>query len=258
MSYKPTEEDLIAFLYDELNIEEKNKITQFLEENPKEKEKLKALQETRLIFGQYEDVDPPLDFSLSNVKDNSDRSFWTKYIAVAATVLILFTIGWISGFQIKYNNEGLAVGFGDLNQGLTEAQVAQMIYDDQLEILDYIQANIRANRDSLESQLQNIQTSLDPSTLVKQVFEYEKEKLLNEMTELNETLGSNYRDILREIVVNFSNNIQSQRIEDLRGIQAAFTDLEEATIGKQFQLEEALEILSERIDAVAVNLNNNK
>ncbi len=258
MNYKPTEEDLIAYLYNELSNEEKSKIEQYLTQNPEEKERLQALQATRMIFNQYEDVEPPIDFSVTSVESNSNSTFWQKYIVIAATLLILFTMGWLSGFQVKYNSEGLAIGFGELNQGLTQEQVAEMIYNDQLELLEYVQANLDANQDSLRNELANMQASLDPTDLVKQAFELEKEQLLGEMNELNENLGSDYREILRQIVVNFSNNIQSQRIEDLRGIQAAFTDLEEATIGKQFEIEEALEILSERIDAVANNSNNNK
>ena len=257
MNYKPTEEELIGYLYNELTSEENERIAQFLADNPEEKKKLQNLQDTRLFIGQYEDEELPQQITLLPTQNSKDN-FWRRYVAVAAAILILFTMAWIGDFQMQYSPDGFALGFGELNPGLTEEQVAQMIYNDQLELVDYMQANLKANQDSLSNQLQIFEASLNPTELVKTAFQQEKEQLMGQMVSLNDDLSADYREILRQIVVNFSNNIESQRIEDLRGIQAAFTDLEDATIGKQFELAEALEILSERIDAVALNSNNNK
>ena len=256
MNYKPTEEDLIAYLYDEILPKEKVKLKAYLEAHPEEKERLKSLQETRMVFGQYEDEEIQEPITLFTLDQTGKNGFWKRYAAIAASILFLFTTAWISDFQLQYNEKGLAIGFGELNTGITEEQVAQMIYNDQLELVDYIQKNLDANKDSLELRLQVFQAALNPIELVRNAFEREKEELLSQMIALNDDLSADYREILRQIVVNFSNNIQNQRIEDLRSIQAAFTDLEEATIGKQLQIEETLEILSERIDAVVVNSNN--
>jgi len=256
MNYKPTEEELIGYLYKELPEDQHQKIAEYLTRNPSERERLQELQDTRLFMGQYEDEEVPQQITLLPSKAESDNHFWKRYLAIAASLLILFTMGWISGFQLQYNDKGLAIGFGELNQGLTEEQVAEMIYNDQLELVEYVQANLKASQDSLENKMATFQASLNPAELIQTAFGREKEALLGQMVALNDDLSTDYREILREIVINFSNNIQSQRIEDLRSIQAAFTDLEDATIGKQFELQEALEILSERIDAVALNSNN--
>ena len=81
---------------------------------------------------------------------------------------------------------------------------------------------------------------------------------MQEVSILTDKLGDDYRGILREIVVNFSNNIETQRIEDLRNIQAAFSALEDATVNRQIDMEEAIIDLTERVNAVAANLSNNK
>jgi predicted membrane chloride channel (bestrophin family) len=80
--------------------------------------------------------------------------------------------------------------------------------------------------------------------------------LLQQMTNLNDRLTGNYRDVLKEIVVSFSNNWDNQRIEDLRNIQAAFSNLEDATITRQFNMEDALNILSEKVDIIAASTRN--
>ena len=81
---------------------------------------------------------------------------------------------------------------------------------------------------------------------------------MDDMIELSDGLSSNYRELMRELIVNFSNNYQSQRIQDLQNIQAAFNDLEDATVNNQLNIEDELIRLSDRLDAVIANLNNNK
>ena len=93
---------------------------------------------------------------------------------------------------------------------------------------------------------------------LKEAFNREREALLNELTVFSEKVGEDYREILHQIVLNFSNNLETQRIEDLRNIQAVFSALEDATVNRQIDMEEAIIDLTERVNAVAANLSNNK
>jgi hypothetical protein len=117
---------------------------------------------------------------------------------------------------------------------------------------------LKSVEDSLGYEMQTLQANYNSQEVVRNIFNQEKEVLLQQMTSLNDRLTGNYRDVLKEIVVSFSNNWDNQRIEDLRNIQAAFTNLEDAAINKQMDLEEAFIALSERVQAIAANNPNKK
>ena len=256
MKYKPTKEELISYLYDELSTEEMEKIEGYLNEHPEERRNLESLQETRMLLGEFEDEEMPQPMAFITPSKNEEWLYWRKYVAIAATLLLIITFGSLSGFKMVSSEQGMHIGFGEANLGLTEDQVAELIYQDRVLLLDYVNNNLEARQDSINNKFQMIQASLSNEDLMRQTFENEKEALLQEITALTDRMGSDYRGILREIVVNFSNNLETQRIEDLRNIQAAFTDLENASVNRQLDIEEALFNLSEKVNTIAANLSN--
>ncbi len=258
MKYKPTEEILMAYLYGELDQDQTELVEAYLENHPEEKQKLKALSNTRLIFNELEDEELPGQLAFMAPVKNEEWLYWRKYVAIAASLLLVLTFGWITEFKVNYDQDGLYLGYGEIQRGLTEDQVADMIFESNTALADYLEVNVRAGQDSLNLKLDAIQAENNSEVLVQRIFDREKDALVTQMVGLNDKLSGDYRDILREIVINFSNNIESQRIEDLRGIQAAFTDLEDATINRQFQLENALVDLEEKVNAVIANNSNNK
>lgn len=258
MKYKPTEEILIAYLYGELDNEESVWVESYLESNPEEKARLEGFSETRMIFNELDDEELPEQLAFISPSKNEEWLYWRKYVAIAATILLILTFGWVSGFKIDYSDEGLYMGYGQIKKGLTVQDVANMIDDNNISISDYMERNLQANKDSLEIKLELYQASNTNQSIIKKIFDQEKDALITEMVGLNDKLSGNYREIMRQLIVSFSNNIETQRINDLRGIQAAFTDLEDATIGKQFEIENALSNLEEKVNSViASNSNNN-
>ncbi len=258
MKYKPTEEVLMTYLYGELDEDQTGLVEAYLENHPEEKQKLQALSDTRLIFNELEDEEIPGQLAFMAPTKNEEWLYWRKYVAIAASLLLVLTFGWISEFKVNYDEDGLYLGYGKIQRGLTEDQVADMIFESNNALANYLEDNVRAGQDSLNLKLDAIQASNDSEIIVQRIFDREKDALITQMVGLNDKLSGDYRDILREIVINFSNNIETQRIEDLRGIQAAFTDLEDATINRQFQLENALVDLEEKVNAVIANYSNNK
>lgn len=258
MKYKPTQEELIAYLYGELPFEEIEKIEAYLKENPEAKRELESLQNTSMLMSELEDEELPSQMAFLNPVKNEEWLYWRKYVAIAATLLLIITFGWLSGFKVVQSGEGLHIGFGEAQYGLTEQQVADMIYQDRVMLLDYVNTSLEARNDSINEKFGVLQASLTNDDLIRKTFEQEKETLIQDLTDLTNKLGSDYRGILREIVVNFSNNIETQRIEDLRNIQAAFTDLENATVNRQMDMEDALFNLSEKVNTIAANLSNKK
>lgn len=258
MKYKPTEEILIAYLYGELDQEQSFQVETYLDANPEEKSRLEGLSDTRMIFNELEDEEMPGQLAFMSPSKNEEWLYWRKYVAIAATLLLLLTFGWVSGFKANYDDNGLYLGFGEIEKGLTEEQVADMIFDNNTSISTYMEESLQASQDSLDVKFKILQANNDNEATIKKIFDNEKDALINQMVELNDKLGGDYREILRQIVVNLSNNIETQRIDDLKSIQAAFNDLEDATIGKQFELEGALSQLEEKVNTVVANNSNNK
>lgn len=256
MKYKPTQEELISYLYDELSADKIEQIEVYLNENPEARRDLESLQETRMLIGEYDDEEMHEPMVFLNPTKNEEWLYWRKYVAIAATLLLVITFGTLSGFKVVNSDQGLHVGFGETNMGLTEEQVADLIYQDRVLLLDYVNNTLDARNDSINYKFNTLQASLTNEDLVRRTFENEKEALIQEISTLTDRLGENYRGILREIVVNFSNNIETQRIEDLRNIQAAFDALENATVNRQLDVEDALFNLSEKVNTIAASLSN--
>ena len=258
MKYKPTEAILIAYLYGDLDQEQSFQVEAYLEANPEEKSKLEGLSDTRMIFNELEDEEVPSQLAFMAPIKNEEWLYWRRYVGIAATLLVILTFGWITGFKVNYGDNGLFLGYGEVQNGLTEEQVASMIYDNNESISTYMEESLRISQDSVDIKFKILQANNDSEANIKKIFDEEKGALINQMVALNNKLSGDYRELMRQIVVNFSNNIETQRIDDLKSIQAAFTDLEDATIGKQFELENALSQLDEKINTVAANNSNNK
>ncbi|WP_339608812.1 hypothetical protein [uncultured Roseivirga sp.] len=245
------------YLYDEISLEKKAQIDDYIKSHPEVKEELQALEATRIVMADLNDEEPEsIPFIMPQT--NSEWLYWRKYVAIAATILLIITAGWASGFSIQYNDDGLQMAFGDIQNGLTEQQVADIVNNDRQLMLNYMQAGLKSVQDSIGNEMQILQASMSSEEIIRKVFEQEKNTLMYQMASLNDKLGDNYREMLREIILNFSNNWDTQRIEDLRNIQAAFTNLEDATINKQLDLEDAILTLSEKVDIVAANNPNKK
>lgn len=256
MKYRPTKEELISYLYDELSAAEMEKIDGYLKEHPEARKALEGLQDTRMLMSDFEDEEMPEPMAFINTTKNEEWLYWRKYVAIAATLLLIITFGTLSGFKVVSTEQGMHIGFGEANLGLSEEQVTDLIYQDRVNLLDYVNNTLEVRNDSIDNKISILQASLTNEDLVRKTFEDEKTAFLQEITLLTDKLGDDYRGILREIVVNFSNNIETQRIEDLRNIQAAFDAFENATVNRQLDVEDALFELSEKVNTIAASLSN--
>lgn len=257
MSSKLTEEQLIAYLYGELLQEEKKAIEDILENNPEEKNRLDSFNQTRMAMNELGDEEPPESIFISpQMAEGSQLNYWRPFIGIAATLLIIMTFGWLTGFGIQMNEEGFQLGYQEEQIGLSSEEVAKLIEKDRQATVAQFKSMLEAGQDSIYTEIQSIEASINEQPAL--VYNQEKEDLMNDMIELSDKLSDDYREVMRQLIVSFSNNWQSQRIQDLQNIQSAFNDLEDATINNQLEIEDEMVRISERLDAVIANLNNNK
>src|SRR5690242_4123571 len=102
MSYKPDESVLMAYLYDELSVEEKARVEEYLRENPAAVNELESLRYVRKMLSTVEDkevIAPPIV-----IEDSNQRFFWnTPYVktimSIAASLLLLMVAGKLMDVQ---------------------------------------------------------------------------------------------------------------------------------------------------------------
>lgn len=261
MSYKPTNEELIAYLYGELEESSRAQIKKYLADNPEARASLEGLEETRVVMNQWEDEEVPFTPGFLQPHENSEWLYWRKYVAIAATLLLVIGFGWVSGFRAGYDQQGFRMGFGDSEPGLTMEQVNQLMAEQQRDLLSQVNHGITGLRDSLDQEMKLIQASNSASQQgleeiqINYILSEQKGEMLAEMNKLSDKMTEDYREIFRQLVVSFSNNYEDQRIQDLRKVEVAFNDLQDAIGAKQEALEEALYNLSLEVDALAQNNN---
>lgn len=262
---------MIAYLYGEVEASEKAQIDKYLIKHPEFKAEFEGLENTSMLMGQLEDIEVPSPMTFMKHNSNSEWLYWRKYIAIAASILLIMTFGKISGFHLSFSENGFQTGFGTIQQGLDAKTVNEMLQADRNQLINFVKDNIETVQDSLGGEMRTMQASLDdfqsqePPTLeisdadIDRLLERQKEDLMFQMAQLGEKMTGDYRDVFKGLYDSFANDIDLQRSDDLRNIQAAFTTLENATISKQEEVDEALFNISQEINSlVAQNNNNNK
>jgi len=257
MSYKPTNEELIAYLYGELEESTLAQIEQYLADNPEAKASLEGMEETRVVMSQWDDEEVPLIPGFMQPHENSEWLYWRKYVAVAATLLLVIGFGWAAGFRAGYGDDGFQIGFGKVQQGLSATEVNQMLDAQQQELIAQFSSELDILKDDVGDEINLVRASNDNNIrgILNGQMGDQRRQIVAEMNKLNDDLTEDYREIFRQMVVSFSNNYEDQRIQDLRKVEIAFNDLQDAIGSKQEVLEEALYNLSLEVEALAQNNN---
>src|SRR3954468_10174518 len=105
MNYKPDESAWMAYLYGELDVQEKEKMEQYLSQNPdaqKELQQLVALRKIMSTVSDKEVIAPPLFLG-----DAKQRSFWNSsyfktVMSIAASLILVILAGRLTGLHINY------------------------------------------------------------------------------------------------------------------------------------------------------------
>lgn len=261
MSYKPTNEDLTAYLYGELDESKRAQLDQYFKEHPEARTELEGMEETRVLMSQWEDEEVPVIPGFIQPHENSEWLYWRKYVAIAATILLIITFGWVSKFNLSYDENGFQAGFKAPSEGIGMEEVAELMAKERENILAEVGIDLQGIQVNVDNNRNFIETSMDkfndlPEDQINGLLNEQRQQILAEMNQLSNKLTEDYREVFRQLVVSFSNNFETQRIEDLRNVEAAFNDLEDAITSKQEVFEEALYNLSVEVDALAPNNNN--
>ena len=257
MNYKPSENDLMAFLYDELEDAEREQVEKYLAENPDARIELEHLRQVRGMLSHVKDkevIAPPVFLG-----DSSRSFFWQApyfktVINIAASLLLIMLVGRLLGTRIQYRNSELNISFGevqDLNRAEAGQPAASSLSAEDVQLM--INTSLNQNNIAMQSSWKETQTQLDASITKNLALNSNKvDKLVREaslasqdqirqfvsgiQTE-NLQLVKNYfklsaneqKQYIESLLVDFSKYLQQQRNDDLQLVQTRLNSLEQNT-----------------------------
>ena len=261
MSERPSDQQFIDFLYGELPAAEEQLIQKYLKQHPDEAREMEELGYTRTALGLVEDVEviePKLD-NLNFANSNQRRfpsAFWVV-LSIAASIMLLMLVGYLTQFQLSYSDQGLIAGFNTLTapteEKLTRADVEKIM-----------NTRLDAERLAWNENLAGLQTSfqeqLDQNQVVQQsqiarlakaektipdadILAFVDQLKMENKKQLASffTVSAQQQDeYMKEVLNEFFKYLGDQRQEDLKLIQANLLEIKSVTDERQQETDKIL------------------
>jgi hypothetical protein len=251
MNYKPDQQELMAYLYDELDAQAKAKVEQYLLENPAVREELEQLGGVSKLLGNLKDkevIAPPL-FIPEPVHRFWDAPYFKTIVSIAASLIIVILVGRFAGTNVVVSDGELKLSFGQRSSvketpkvELTPDQVQQMINQSLQANNTQLNTSWEESQQRLEKSIQTnlVQNSFKMDELVKQVSSASKDQVQQYVSTLQEenvkmvkdyfTLTSTeQKQYIEGLLVDFAKYLQQQRKDDLQLVQMRINNLEKNT-----------------------------
>jgi len=254
MAYKASENDLMAYLYGELEGKEKEMLEQYLLENAEARLELQKLKDVRFLMthvGDKEVIAPPLFLG-----DNPQRQFYQApyfktIMTIAASLLVIMVAAKIFDLEVGYSHNELRIGFGQSRKVtqpltaeaiLTPGQVQEMINSSLHQNNTDMQENWAISQKQLDSSISNnlAISSAKIDHLVRQSSAASQDQIrqfVSRMQAENVALVKNYfqlsateqKEYIEGLLVDFAKYLQQERNDDLQVVQTQLKSLEQNT-----------------------------
>lgn len=223
---------LMAYLYNELNEQERQEVEAFLKENPEEAAELEELKATRKTLANFQDkqVTVPTLFipnstERSAITNNTTKGIWLRIGSIAATILAILMIGFsISNSTISYKDHELIISFGD-SQKRNESQPVINDSNDYAEVVQQLAA-LQKTLAKLEAQ--SATEAISKADLAKLEKDINKENLKN-ITKMTDVMGKQQQEYTDKLLTGFAKYLEDQRQEDLITIDYSLSSIQENT-----------------------------
>lgn len=253
MSYKPSESDLMAYLYGELESPEKEAVEKYLFEHPDVQLKMQRLGEMRTVLSEVKDkevIAPPIFVDDRKTRFLWDAPYLKTIISVAASLLFVILIGRLAGMTIEYESNELTISFGNtmqaddsaLPRSLSTEEVQAMINSSLNRNNDAMKASWKETQDQLNVSINKslAQNSSKIDQLVREASVASQDQIRQFVSGIqteNLQLVKNYfklsadeqKQYIESMLVDFSKYLQQQRNDDLQIVQSRLNSLEQNT-----------------------------
>jgi len=276
MNYKPNHSILIAYLYGELDKEEKKKVEAYINSSPEAAKELEELEDVRNLLGKlpdkevinpfysWRDADSLLDKRFNR---NNRWGFLKPVIGIAASIILIMIVGVLTNTRINFRNQGIVISFGNQIsqpalisqsevQNLVKSEVRNQVTKSKelfLEELQKIENNLdtrfASNGDHQLNSIKNVidnQLDVKEERIQKLVRDLQRENL-KILAEYLEQAGKQQEFYIQGILSDFSLYIENQREEDLHLIEVNLRFLKD---NSDLQFQETGQILASIINTV--------
>ncbi|MEO1052345.1 MAG: hypothetical protein AAFX87_17055 [Bacteroidota bacterium] len=292
MDFKPDESSLIAYLYGELAPEERQEVEAYLAENPEVQKELEGLQEVRNIMGKLPDkevIAPEFVWDAEPVMVSGKSTAWYHFpwmrtvMGVAASVIIILLLGYLTDLNIAYNNNELRIAFGqteprqesDLNdrflakgEALTADDVKALVEQELNDHNALLTSKIDSVGENMQGLLAKNQISqADIKNVLAQqanTYQVEVQQYVSQMKEENIKMINSFfevsvdeqKEYMSTLLNDFAEYVQNQRQEDLIYIQTRFEDLKEDNSTYQVETDQILASIINTVNNSSQTQNN--
>jgi hypothetical protein len=284
MSYKPDESTLIAYLYDELDAKEVEKVQEYLDRNPEVLKKLQGLNEVRSVLGHTGDqevIAPPIFMdSTSHASRFWQSGYFKTVMSIAASILFLLVAARLIGPEISYSSGELRISFNGNKQiekpveqvimpSLSSSEVQDMINTSLVKNNEQISSEWESNNKKLQASLRNSLTSNSEKIdeLMKVASQASQEQVrtfVASMQQDNLQLMKDYMQLsakdqkiyVESLLVDFSKYLQEQRKQDLVLFQTRMINIEKNTDQFKQETEQILANIISNPEGALKRVNN--
>jgi len=263
MSYKPDEKDWMAYLYGEMEEEDKRKFDEYILHHPEARLELEKYKNLRNILSGIDDkevIAPPIFIGDHHSSGNGaqGQTFWnTPFIrmitAVAASLLIILLAGKLAGTQVTVSHGEFRMTFGDapardpvpatsVSDPVSPEQVQQMINASLEKNNSMVQESLEETQKKLETSIRNnLATSsgkLDQlvkdasSASQQQIRQYVdgiRSENMQQVKDYFQLTSTEQKKYIENLLVDFAKYLEQQRNNDLQLVQTRMNSLEQNT-----------------------------
>ena len=249
---KPTEAELIAYLYGEMSEKEVMAMEEYLNSHPEERLQLKNLMDTRAIMqhvGDKEVIAPSIIESGASTNSIWQSNFFRIPMSIAASIALLIVVARVVGTELNYTDGTLTIRFG--KSPATTSQNAEFLT--QADVQNMIQSSLLTNNKSLTASWDARQQQLDEvvkislrsnskkvDDLIKVASQASQDQVrtfvaglqsenLQMMKDYLSMSASDQKKYIEGLLVDFSKYLQEQRNQDLNLFQTRMASIERNT-----------------------------
>jgi hypothetical protein len=264
--------ELLDYLYNEMTEGEKAAFEKRLAEEPALMSEYKALKGIRDQLGQLSDKEVVEPISVWESSDKKKRPVSKQInlrplISIAATLLIIMVLGYLTDFSISANKEGFYLGFNKTNVKTEDKLSREEIQTLLSEAIEKNNKQILAVVGASDSAFQNKFAALEQT--VSKVEKNNTDKVdarvlqafLVDLEEQNAEVVKGYlklsatqqQEYFKTVLTQFNEFMQEQRSEDLAMIQNNLIELKQT---QSFQKKETDQVLAGLISTINYKSKN--
>lgn len=257
MSYKPDEQELMAYLYGELEGADKEKLEQYLLANPEARKQYDQFTQVSKLLNTIKDkevIAPPIFVGESKQRWLWDAPYFKTIISIAASLIFVILVARFAGTRLSVSSNELRISFGDSEiteqpettveaaPSLTADHVQQMINESLHNNNAVLHENWKESQQELESSIrQNLALNSGKiDRLVREASTASQEQIQHYVSTLQTTnmkLVKDYFELtageqkqyIEGLLVDFAKYLQQQRNDDLQLVQLRLNKLEQNT-----------------------------